>query len=86
MIGETVHYVSYGSPVLPDGSQKFKSLCRAALISELSDDANLVGLVVLNPTGQFFTSLESGGSEYSAVVAPDASLVGGSWHRLHEHE
>lgn len=34
-VGRIVHYVSEGSPVLPDGTQKYPSKCRAADITEV---------------------------------------------------
>ena len=51
-IGDTVHYVSYGTP-----GGEYTSECRAAIITELTgspDRPHQVGLAVLNPTGQFF--------------------------------
>lgn len=49
-VGRIVHYVSYGTPGGEYGKQ-----CRAAIITEVSaTDPNVVGLCVLNPTGQFF--------------------------------
>ena len=47
-VGRVVHYQSYGTPggeYLPEP--------RAAIISEVQSE-DLVGLVVLNPTGLFF--------------------------------
>ncbi|AVO25242.1 hypothetical protein SEA_ODESZA_1 [Gordonia Phage Odesza] len=47
-IGRTVHYQSYGTPAgeyLPEP--------RAAIITEVHTDG-VVGLCVVNPTGQFF--------------------------------
>lgn len=62
VIGDTVHYVSYGTP-----GGEFGRECRAAIITELTEvEVNernpsgdgiyreTVGLCVLNPTGQFF--------------------------------
>lgn len=62
-----VHYVSHGTPVRTDGSQAYKSLCRAAIVTEVpkelygaetvsngADGLWRIGLCVLNPTGQFF--------------------------------
>ncbi len=53
-VGRIVHYQSYGTA---DG--KYKSLPRAAIITEIPDTSNAenpsVGLCILNPTGQFFT-------------------------------
>jgi hypothetical protein len=51
-IGRIVHYVSYGTP----GGEYGKE-CRAAIITEVDlvvENAQTVGLCVLNPTGQFF--------------------------------
>lgn len=55
-IGRNVHYTSHGSPVLPDGTQKYKPLTRAAIITDVPTDASVlvVGLCILNPTGMFF--------------------------------
>lgn len=32
-IGRIVHYVSYGSPMFSDGTQAYRSECRAAVIT-----------------------------------------------------
>ncbi|MER5601527.1 hypothetical protein [Streptomyces sp. NPDC002265] len=56
-IGATVHYVSHGTPTLPDGSQAYTSQCRAAIVTEQNSDPDhptQVGLAVVNPTGLFF--------------------------------
>lgn len=34
-VGRAPHYVSYGTPVRPDGSQAYTSQCRAAKITEV---------------------------------------------------
>lgn len=47
--GDIVHYVSYGTP-----NGEYRSECRAAIVTELADHPDQVGLCVLNPTGQFF--------------------------------
>ncbi|MCX4986926.1 hypothetical protein [Streptomyces sp. NBC_00572] len=76
-VGRTVHYVSHGTPVRSDGSQAFPPACRAAIVTEVDqDDPGRVGLVVLNPTGQFFHPLAAGGS----VHADAAGMLAGSWH------
>lgn len=52
-IGRIVHYVSRGSA---DGT--YPSECRAAIVTELAhadESSDVVGLAVLNPTGQHFT-------------------------------
>lgn len=71
-VGRTVHYVSYGSPVQPDGSQKFKAECRAAIVTAVQGDY-LVSLAVLNPSGLFFQEA----CHHADVSNP---LVGGTWH------
>lgn len=81
-IGRVVHYVSHGSPVRPDGTQRYTPQCRAADITEVDpSDPTRVGLMVKNPTGLFFQSLADGGSQYdepySSTVQP---LCGGTWH------
>lgn len=55
-----MHYVSHGSPVLADGTQVYKSVCRSANITEVNDKDPVpehgvpyVGLFVMNPTGTF---------------------------------
>ncbi|MFH8577103.1 hypothetical protein [Streptomyces zaomyceticus] len=76
-VGRTVHYVSHGTPVRSDGSQAFPPTCRAAIVTEVDqDDPGRVGLVVLNPTGQFFHPLAAGGSAH----ADADEMLGGSWH------
>lgn len=72
-VGETVHYVSWGSPVRPDGTQAYESECRAAMITQVSEETGfgrLVGLFVMNPTGLFFHS----------AVEQDQGKSPGSWH------
>lgn len=63
-VSRIVHYVSHGTPVKPDGSQAYPSVCRAAIVTAVDeyqpagDDGQFVGhvdLCVLNPTGMFFT-------------------------------
>ena len=62
-----VHYVSHGSPVRADGTQAYASVCRAAIVTEVTEvEVNeqnpagdgtyrqAVGLMVANPAGQFF--------------------------------
>lgn len=76
-VGRAAHYVSMGSPVDPvTGAQKYKSVCRAATVTEVDEDNNdLVGLCVQNPTGFFFHSLRDGGA-----LLDDSGQAGGSWH------
>jgi len=37
-VGMMVNYISHGSPVLPDGTQQYPSVKRAAVITEVSPD------------------------------------------------
>lgn len=80
-VGRIVHYVSYGTP-----GGEYTSQCRAAIVTdtrdgllseasnvqhEINSAAVVVGLCVLNPTGQFF----NGG-----VVQDEDDHAGGTWH------
>ena len=85
-VGCIVHYVSFGTPPRADGSQAFRSECRAATITELGR-GGLVGLCVFNPTGLFFHPLAAGGCAYHAgdpehVDAEPGrpTCRGGTWH------
>lgn len=80
-VGRIVHYVPWGSPVRPDGSQAFPSgQCRAATVTEVPEEGTAaynhecVGLCVTNPTGLFFHPLTNGGVPYSEECRP------GTWH------
>ncbi|MFE6500760.1 hypothetical protein [Kitasatospora sp. NPDC057738] len=69
-IGRIVHYHSHGSPVQPDGTQRYTSKPRAAIVTAVpeyleaepydgcpNDGTHLpvvVSVAVLNPTGMFF--------------------------------
>jgi hypothetical protein len=76
-VGDIVHYVSYGSPVQPDGTQRYTSECRAAIVTEASEadleelDELNVGLCVLNPTGVFLNR---------DVPRDQRGKAGGTWH------
>lgn len=76
-VGRIVHYVSHGSPIQPDGTQRYPSIRRAAIITavpdQLDDDAR-ISLAVFNPTGMFFDQAVP----YAEVDG--AGLVGGTWH------
>ncbi|MGW6455500.1 hypothetical protein ACWF94_06150 [Streptomyces sp. NPDC055078] len=88
-VGRIVRYVSHGSPVLPDGSQTYPSVCRAAIITEVPEHLLrepldgcpngtqgewIASLAVLNPSGIFF-------DQAVPYAEPDGSgLVGGTWH------
>jgi hypothetical protein len=70
-IGRIVHYVSYGTP-----RGEFTSQCRAAVVTETSEDASHIGLCAINSTGQFFHSLNEGGCWFDGSDTPK----GGTWH------
>lgn len=69
-VGRIVHYHSHGSPVQPDGTQRYTSQPRAAIVTAVPEflaDGPFAGcdndgraeplqasLAVLNPTGLFF--------------------------------
>lgn len=77
-VGRIVHYVSHGSPVLPDGTQTYAPQCRAAMVTEFAgrssgEGGELVGLCVFNPEGMYFLR--------DAVHSePDDAHLGGTWH------
>lgn len=50
-IGRIVHYQAHGSP-----NGQHKSLPRAAVVAGLTDNEDVVDLVVLNPNGLFFNN------------------------------
>lgn len=69
-IGDSVHYVSYGTP-----GGEFSSQCRAATITEvLSIGTDIeqprASLAVLNPTGLFF----------DRNLPYSTGREGGTWH------
>lgn len=83
-VGRIVHYASHGTPVLPDGSQAYTRECRAAIVTEVTqievNEVNpagdgifreTVGLMVANPTGQFFKR---------GVMQDEDAHAGGTWH------
>ena len=90
-VGQTVHYVAHGTPVRPDGTQVYTATCRAALITELGDD-HRHGLMVANPTGQFFNTgvpadrghLPSETSNPTGAPCPQTGRLhtGGTWHHI----
>jgi hypothetical protein len=49
-VGRIVHYVAYGTP----GGEFPAGVCRAAIVTEVDPPYEMVGLCVLNPTGQYF--------------------------------
>jgi len=88
-VNDHVLYVSHGTPPGPDGSQAFPSLCRAAIVTEVSGQSTssddvptpLVALCVLNPTGMFFTqSVPYHEGDTGEGHAGARSYRAGSWH------
>lgn len=77
-VGSIVHYVSEGTPVRADGTQKYPSKCVAATVTEVGDD-HTVGLFVMNPSGTFHHPLALGGAVFDDDDDP-AQRQGGSWH------
>ncbi len=84
-IGRIVHYVSYGTPPGPDGTQAYPSKCRAAIVADVYsadnphpgpevlvgvDGAEWVALAVLNPSGMFFNE----------ACHDETTKLGGTWH------
>lgn len=68
-VGQTVHYVSYGTP-----GGEYRSQCRAAMVTEVSAeraDPTEIGLAVLNPTGLFFDR---------QIRQSEDEHTGGTWH------
>jgi hypothetical protein len=64
-VGCIVHYVSYGTP-----KGEYTSECRAALITEVTNDT-AVALAVLNPTGVAFNA---------RCYLDGDTKPGGTWH------
>jgi hypothetical protein len=92
-VGDDVHYVSHGSPVLADGTQVHTSACRAAKVTK-AWSADMVSLFVMNPTGTFHDSsvrYDSGtfagparealpGAPLPLITCDDLTFEGGTWH------
>lgn len=75
-VGRVVHYVSHGSPGLPDGTQRYGPACRAAVITvayegDWPETGPVVGLAVLNPEGMFFKPV---------VSWDETEHASGTWH------
>jgi hypothetical protein len=85
-VGDSVHYVSEGSPVRLDGTQKYRSTCRAAVVTEVTAGPKMsgpgpascaAGLFVMTPNGTFSHSLAEGGCEYAPGGCAGAPRPGG---------
>jgi hypothetical protein len=48
-VGRIVHYQSFGTP-----GGEYLPAPRAAVVTQVNEEAGSVGLCILNPTGQFF--------------------------------
>lgn len=91
-VGRVVHYVSHGTPPRADGSQVYLPVCRAAVVTEISNeqdqDGICIGVAVLNPTGMFFNQhicQHEGDTvvdrdERTGVEVFSRSHRGGTWH------
>jgi hypothetical protein len=87
-VGDSVHYVSHGTPVRADGSQAFESQCRAAIVTEVyyedGEPTMRVNLTVLNPTGMFFSQAvpfsDSRGITFEGDPGSSVKREGGTWH------
>lgn len=72
-VGRIVHYLSHGSPILEDGTQRYKPECRAAIVTGNTMgfmDVPLIQLAVLNPSGMFFDTCQH----------DESKSLGGGWH------
>jgi hypothetical protein len=65
-VGRIVHYVAYGTP----GGEFPAGVCRAAVVTEAEPTTEVVGLCVLNPTGQFF----------NRSLSHNEAKTPGTWH------
>jgi hypothetical protein len=101
-VGDIVHYVSYGTP-----GGEFGRECRAAIVTELTKVVSeqssaaaeqifrqAVGLMVANPTGQFFNRSvlhapgtfrgpgrkTAPGEPLPIITCADLDFPGGTWH------
>lgn len=93
-IGDTVHYVSHGTPIQSNGTQAYRSLCRAAIITAwVQDDTPSTGpaiasITVLNPTGMFFIEQcvhdrDAEATSYPFKPLDTDNLTPGTWHHIH---
>lgn len=48
-VGRIVHYQAYGTP-----GGEYKSVPRAAIVTEIGESTTTIGLMIANPTGLFF--------------------------------
>ena len=82
-VGCIVHYVSHGSPVLPDGTQRYTSQCRAAIVTAAYESENeALSLAIFNPEGMFFSPIcaHHEADPELADSNPAVNHPGGTWH------
>lgn len=90
-VSRIVHYVSHGSPALPDGTQEYASECRAAMVTLVHDDElDLVALTVFGVNGVFqpqAVALDEGLADHQRVPGDGRSVLctgrahgRGTWH------
>ena len=65
-VGRIVHYVAYGTP----GGEFPAGVCRAAMITEVTEGLDEVGIFVANPSGVFFNQ----------GIKHDEHKAAGTWH------
>jgi hypothetical protein len=73
-IGRIVHYVSYGTP-----GGEYPSVCRAAIVTAVSDNPDQISLCVLNPEGMFFNpavKYDAGEETPGSANCPDSATHG----------
>jgi hypothetical protein len=66
-IGRIVHYQAYGTP-----GGEYPSVPRAAIVTEVGEDGETLGLFVANPTGTFFNR--------AIAHAPNDKPTPGCWN------
>lgn len=68
-IGNQVHYRSWGSAPLPDGTQVHPPKCRAAIVTDVLG-ADMCSLFVITPNGTF----------HDDCTHDEDGHRGGTWH------
>lgn len=81
-VGRIVHYVSEGSPVRPDGTQKYRSVCRAATVTEVG--AWITDSIALDPDGTTRTLTQHWDPEACALQV--SNPTGLFFHTACEHD
>ncbi|MDQ0992156.1 hypothetical protein [Streptomyces sp. V3I7] len=73
----SVGQIAHGTPVRVDGSQAYTAQCRAAIVTAVSDDPEIVGLAVLTPTG---ASFHEAVGHFEPEDPANIRHAGGTWH------